>query len=110
MITAKELFLKTTFPTTSVNNPVGVELWLETNPDAQDAIKLMIEFAKIKVEEALKIANQKSRIKIGPNNYKASDYLREEILVTDVQDNTKNMWISVYADSILNAYPLENIK
>jgi hypothetical protein len=70
----------------------------------------MIEFAKMHVKAALEAANQKSRIKIGPNNYIAEDYLREEILVRDITNSNLDMWISVYKDSILNSYPESNIK
>ena len=61
-------------------------------------------------KDSFKEANQKSRIKIGPNNYIAEDYLREEILVRDITNSNLDMWISVSKDSILNAYPLTNIK
>ena len=74
--TAKEYFLKTVFPTSFENRNDEVELWFETNPDAKQSVEIMIEFAKLHVEAALKNAS--------------------ESVCT--------------LDSILNSYPLENIK
>ena len=35
-----------------------MELWFETNPDAQQSVNIMIEFAKLHVESALKEASE----------------------------------------------------
>ena len=56
----------------------------------EDAKEAMIEFAKLHVEEALKEASEKA------------DY------ITDGQEHITDIWID--KDSILNSYPLENIK
>lgn len=80
----------------------GCVLESHHNPDIE---KAMIEFAKLHVTAALTKANQKSRIKIGPDNY-----IREEILVRDAEKPDLSMWISVDENSILNSYPLDKIK
>jgi hypothetical protein len=62
--------------------------------------KLMIEFAKLHVQEALKNANEKVEI----HSDSGSNYHRE------FEEGIRNNTIWVPANSILNAYPLENIK
>ena len=52
--------------------------------DSDDAVVMMIDFAKMHVEEALKAASEKGK--------------------------TSNGTSVVVKDSILNSYPLENIK
>ena len=59
-------------------------------PDDDTIYKAMIEFAKIHVEAALKAASDNV------------DY------TTDGQEHITDVWID--EDSILNSYPLENIK
>ena len=76
---AEEYYSKTLFPTLFKHKPDEIKLWFETNSDAQQSVNIMIEFAKLHVQAALKAA-----------------------------DDNSIMYIS--ADSILNAYPLENIK
>jgi len=89
--TAKEYLLKTIFPTSFVNRPDEVELWFQTTPDYQESVEIMIAFTKIHVERALKEASENAEI---CNKAKFSgDY-------NPVVDE----------DSILNSYPLENIK
>jgi hypothetical protein len=58
---------------------------------SDDAVVMMIEFAKLHVEAALKEASEKAIVNTEP------DYRGGE-------------WSIVDTDSILNAYPLENIK
>jgi hypothetical protein len=67
-----------------------------------------IEFAKIHVEAALKKVYQKSRVKISPHYSSRPVYLVEERLVREF-DGTQ-IWVSVSEDSIMNCYPLDNIK
>jgi hypothetical protein len=86
--TAEELFLKTTFPTKFKENPEEVKLWLETNPHAQDAIKLMIDFARIQVQAALEARDRLYQ-----------DYYEEEI-----------KWTEHNIKFIKDSYPLSNIK
>ena len=82
---------------------------LSGEPLHQDVvIEAMIEFAKYHVEQALKAASEKSILRIIPKN--DITYFREEILVKDIENLEEQMWIKVEDTSILNAYPLENIK
>lgn len=55
----------------------------------------MIEFAKLHVKAALKEASENFKMKI-----------KEDVYELDMNDD----WMEVDKNSILNAYPLENIK
>ena len=71
----------------------GLETYLSSNVE-----KAMIEFAQYHVQEALKSASEKSRIIDDPNSYTGntgSEYPPDQI---------------IDRESILNSYPLENIK
>lgn len=57
--------------------------------------ELMIEFTKLHVEEALKQASENFKMKI-----------KEDVYDLDMNDD----WMEVDKNSILNAYPLKNIK
>ncbi len=87
--TAKELYLKTSFPTLFENKRDEVELWFETSNDAKEHIKVMIDFAKLHVEQALKEALESIPC-LGSSSDIAS---YEEV-----------------RDDVLNSYPIENIK
>jgi len=76
--------------------------------DFEDIKNIMIEFAKIHCIEQAKRCYEASRIKIQPKD--SPVYLQEEILVKDITDNNKTVWVSIDKDSILNAYDLDNIK
>jgi len=86
--TAEEYYSKTMFPTLFKYKPDEIKLWFETNPDAQQSVNIMIEFAKLHVESALKEAS----------------------------GNATMIWIpyeqefEINRESILNSYPPENIK
>jgi hypothetical protein len=67
----------------------------------EDVVKYMIEFAKYRVEQALKEASEKACLEV--ENYKGKHLSIEESL-DDYTDCRVNK------ESILNAYPLENIK
>lgn len=72
--------------------------WEKEVVTVERAEDLMIEFAKQHVELALQSANRQSRIIADPNSYTGntgSEYPADDI---------------VDSESILNAYPLENIK
>lgn len=86
--TAKEIYLKTFFPTTFENHRDEVELWFETLSDAQKSVEIMIEFAKLHVEAALKEASEKATVYADEGGY--SEFVDEQ--------------------SILNSYSLDNIK
>ena len=89
--TAEEYYSKIMFPTLFKYKPDEIKLWFETNPDAQQSVNIMIEFAKLHVQAALKAADDNA-----------------DVTVVDV-DMTGTIW-GVDSDTILNAYPLENIK
>jgi hypothetical protein len=84
------------------NIPTAEEFKNSFNKLNDSSIELvMIEFAKIHVEAALKEASKNALIK--EENYKGS-WTSEEVYVDDHTTAT------VDKDSILNAYSLENIK
>ena len=82
-----------------------------------DALEAMIEFAKLHVEAALKEASEKAEIQedyYSDDNFSLSD-LKE--LADNGYPRTDNYGeiyavdiVSINKNSILNAYPLENIK
>lgn len=80
---------------TGHNIPTAEEFILKKNPLNSHKIKFqkerLIEFAKLHVEAALKAASEKAETKIDENWSSPGDFEIDE-------------------SSILNAYPLENIK
>ena len=62
--------------------------------DTEDAKEAIIEFAKLHVEAALKAASEKG----------------EAFVQTNGEWTSVNVTASVNKESILNSYPLENIK
>jgi len=88
---AEEYYSKTMFPALSKYKPDEIKLWFETNTDAQQSVNIMIEFARLHVQAALKAADDNA-----------------DVTVIDV-DMTGTIW-GVDSETILNAYPLENIK
>jgi hypothetical protein len=89
--TAEELYLKTLFPTSFENKRDEVELCFETDGHAKEHIEVMIGFAKMHVTAALKQAAHESQC------YNKAKFPGDENWVVDI-------------DSILDSYPLENIK
>lgn len=85
--TAEEYYSKTMFPTLFKYKPDEIKLWFETNSDAQKSVNIMIEFAKLHVQAALVAANENL------------EYTNQDSSISYVVES-----------SILNAYPLENIK
>ena len=65
--------------------------------ELKDITDLMVEFAKLHVTEALKEASEKANYGIYKNNDGQEPYHHESNIYVD-------------EDSILNAYPLDNIK
>ncbi len=57
--TAKEFFLKKVFPVSYENKPDEVNFWYETDGHAQQSVNIMIEFAQMHVEAALKAVEDK---------------------------------------------------
>ena len=76
---------------------------LETRKQEEVVTKTMIEFAKLHVEEALKEAYNNSEMRVSEND------TNEIPSFTDNYDDGY-VTITVSKDSILNAYPLENVK
>lgn len=85
--TAKE-FLSST-------STLNKRLFLKKTEDFDQAVDRMIEFAKLHVQAALKEASEKFKMKI-----------KGDVHELDMNDD----WMEVDKNSILNAYPLENIK
>ncbi len=86
--TAKEFYLKKKFPTSFENKRDEVELWFESNNDAKEDVQIIIEFAKIIAQDVLKEASRNA-------------YTKDVKYSNDVE---------VDEESILTAYPLDNIK
>ena len=64
---------------------------------------LMVEFAKMHVEAALKEASEKARVQMGES------YMREQIIIHP-NSLIDTVIITADAESILNSYSLDNIK
>ena len=75
----------------------------EADSSSRDIISLMIEFAKIHVEAALKEASEKARVQMGES------YMREQIIIHP-NSLIDTVIITADAESILNSYSLDNIK
>lgn len=72
--------------------------------------KVMIEFAKLHVEAALKAASKTTRIDLFVRpNIKGFKYKKIEDGESYDLIGTRQMW-KVNKESIINSYPLENIK
>jgi hypothetical protein len=59
MPTAKDFYLQKVFPRSFFESRDSIELDYKTDSSKQEAIDIMIEFAKIHVEAALKEASEK---------------------------------------------------
>jgi hypothetical protein len=90
--------------------PTAKKFWSNAckNETLKSPADIMIEFAKLHCESQSERCYQASRIRIQPKDNPI--YLQEEILVRDITDDNKTVWISIDKDSILNAYNLNNIK
>ena len=91
-----------------MNIPTAEEFLQNSNKTTFDAIeKTMIEFAKLHVQAALKAADDNSIMykDLGEGEDGELCCVLEKTFY-DIYDNP----ILISADSILNAYPLENIK
>jgi len=71
--------------------------------------KIMIEFAKLHVEAALKAASEKAITNVFPTDEEQWEHVPEIITSEDLEDN-EGIYLEVDKNSILNSYPLENIK
>lgn len=89
MITARDLLLEILIEN---NNSFDISKDKEIT---EDVLKATIEFAKMHVVEALRQASENFIMRLKDNAYEL-----------DMNDD----WMEVDRDSILNAYPLENIK
>lgn len=74
------------------------KLWLQCNNQAQNTVSIMIEFAKLHVEAALKQASEKA---LAGQDWVGMGGEFEDIPIFEPFADK---------DSILNAYPLTNIK
>lgn len=72
--------------------------------------ELMIEFAKYHVQEALKAASKQSKMDVSPYDQEEWEYVDDVLIVSDLISNMEDGEISINPNSILKAYPLENIK
>lgn len=64
---------------------------------------VMVEFAKLHVEQALKVASENAKASLGKDWIRKEETIHPEQLVDSIT-------IRVNKDSILNSYPLTNIK
>ena len=97
--TAEEYYSKTMFPTLFKYKPDEIKLWFETNPDAQQSVNIMIEFAKLHVQAALKAASENVEV-----DYNLLEDYNKTLLVDE------NIEVYAITSSILDSYSLENIK
>lgn len=73
---------------------------------------LMIEFAKLHVQAALEFANKKAQLclrRYNNNDFKQASFI-ELLYGQEVPTEKECEYWGISKDSILNAYPLENIK
>ena len=82
----------------------NIEIWDGVFVHSKNAKQAMIEFAKLHVTEALKEASENVNLKESSSEETNTNNISPFITA---DDNT--IWI-INKDSILNAYPLENIK
>ena len=77
--------------------------WMDKtgNTPNQEEFTAMIEFAKLHVEAALKAASEKVRL---------TDFAYEFLQEGAYEDADGNKVDAIDKDTILNAYPLDNIK
>ena len=80
------------------------KLWLQCNNQAQNTVSIMIEFAKLHVEAALKQASEKATILENGKDI-GNTYIWDAYNTCN-----KDIEYETNKDSILNAYPLTNIK
>ena len=85
-----------------MNIQTAEEFWNKQSP-MMNIPNAMIEFAKLHVEAALKAASESRCI----NMYDKTWFAQSLEPSTKILDRVN---ITVYKDSILNAYPLNNIK
>lgn len=96
---AEEYYSKTMFPALSKYKPDEIKLWFETNSDAQQSVNIMIEFAKLHVQAALKAASENVEV-----DYNLLEDYNKTLLVDE------NIEVYTITSSILDSYSLENIK
>jgi hypothetical protein len=102
-----------------MNIPTAEELYRDTkiNPnldlfsdDVKHLVELMIEFAKLHVEAALKAASEKARM----SEQNADNGAENIVALTDevykFNETYHNSYFRINKDSILKSYPLKNIK
>ena len=94
--TAEDFYLKSCYPRTFKSNKQEAIDWLSTDEKGKKSIGIMIEFAKLHVEAALKAASEKAKITE-----------RKKVI-----DNTGGYVRipTIYKKHILNSYPLDKIK
>jgi hypothetical protein len=87
MIPTADIFFLNNYFSDSLSDD-DKKLWLECNRQAKESVQIMIEFAKLHVEAALKAASEKATVYADEGGY--SEFVDEQ--------------------SILNSYSLDNIK
>lgn len=80
------------------NIPTAEEFWLSKRPQLSH-IKIAREFAKLHAQAAIKAANDQARLSKNGSNVPYGEHFSEKC----------GTW-TINHDSILNAYPLEDIK
>lgn len=75
----------------------------------EEEFEMMIEFAKLHVEAALKKASENAQINVIPTDEEQWENIPEVITSDDIIDN-EGIMLEIDEKSILNAYPLDNIK
>jgi len=78
--------------------------------DSDDAVVMMIEFAKLHVEAALKAASKKAELNLFiKGDYKGAKWtiLKDGDLYNPMEESIMS---KIEKESILNSYTLENIK
>jgi len=102
VMTAEELY-NNFYNDQEKNNTLDGAIW----EYKEDIINMMNEFAKLHVQAALKAANNNALLRVINNEeYRETE---ENKNLLDIYENGSDT-ISISQNSILTAYPLENIK
>jgi len=77
--------------------------------DFNSKVELVKKFAKLHLEAQAKAIYEKAKINVVPTDEEGWEFVPEVITYKDIEDN-EGIMLEIDEDSILNAYPLNNVK
>jgi hypothetical protein len=99
-IPTAEEFVKEFRKANTIANAESIEHWIAQH---------CIEFAKLHLEAQAKAIYEKAKINVVPTDEEAWENVPEVITFEDLEYN-EGVMLEIDQDSILNAYPLNNVK